>query len=306
MKAPVAPAATSPFRPTPALGGPILAAVESDLLPPTLQPAAIFRAAPPPNRRLSALVTLNVYAGLLLSGWLWLARDAETGPLQEVPRQAVTLLFEEPSALAPLTLAPSVQGGAASPGQAVRALTSPPVPADPELILPMSQMSEALPEPADSPPVRVNSAPGARDGTQAGSGQGTGSGRGDGKGVSKGSGRTMFRAVPGLSPGLDLNDLEVIHEEIPSYPLLAEWGRIQGDVVVRVTINEKGVPIRTELQEGPEALRSETMRAVKLWRFGRGIFRGQKVNATFDMTFRYILRERPRGTSPGPGRPRSG
>ena len=100
----------------------------------------------------------------------------------------------------------------------------------------------------------------------------------------------MFRPVPGLNPGLDLNDLEVLHEEIPSYPLLAEWGKIQGDVVVRVTINEKGIPIRTELQEGPQALQSETMRAVKRWRFGRGIFRGQKVSATFDMTFRYILR----------------
>jgi TonB family protein len=116
----------------------------------------------------------------------------------------------------------------------------------------------------------------------------------------------MFRAVPGLIPGLDLNDLEVLHEEIPSYPLLAEWGRIQGDVVVRVTINEKGVPIRTELQEGPEALQAETMRAVKHWRFGRGIFRGQKVNATFDMTFRYILRERTRGTSRAPSPPPSG
>lgn len=293
------PVATRPFQATQAVGAP-------DLLPPTLQPAAIFRAAPPPNRRLSALVTLNVYGGLLLAGWLWLARDAGAGPLREVPRQAVTLLFEEPSTLAPLGLARSIQGGAASPEQAVSARTTAPVPADPELILPMSQVPQDLPEPAETRPVSVNPAPGAHAGTQAGSGHGTGSWRGDGKGFSKGSGRAMFRAVPGLNPGLDLNDLEILHEEIPSYPLLAEWGRIQGDVVVRVTINEKGVPIRTELQEGPEALRSETMRAVKHWRFGRGIFRGQKVNATFDMTFRYILRERARGTSPGPGHPPSG
>ena len=60
--------------------------------------------------------------------------------------------------------------------------------------------------------------------------------------------------------------------------------------MVRVTINEKGIPIRTELLEGPPALQSETMRAVKLWRFGRGIFRGRKVDAIFDMTFRFVLR----------------
>ena len=96
----------------------------------------------------------------------------------------------------------------------------------------------------------------------------------------------MFKGVPGLDPGLDLNDLEVI----PHSPLLAEWGHIQCDVVVRVTINEKGFPIRTELLAGPAALQSETMRVVKLWRFGKGIFRGQKLEATFDMTFRFILR----------------
>ncbi len=44
--------------------------------------------------------------------------------------------------------------------------------------------------------------------------------------------------------------------------------------------------------EGPEALRSETLRAVKRWRFGKGVFRGRKVEATFDMTFRYILQRR--------------
>lgn len=100
----------------------------------------------------------------------------------------------------------------------------------------------------------------------------------------------MFRAVPGLKGGFDLKDLEVIHEEIPVYPLLAELKGVSGDVVIRVTINQKGIPIRTELLEGPPLLRGESMRAVKLWRFGRGIFRGKHVEATFDMTFRYILR----------------
>lgn len=293
--------ATSPFPPTRAVSAPALAAGFQDL-PPTLLPAAIFRAAPPRDRRLSALVTLNVYAGLLLMGWLWLRPGAGTDPLREVPRQTMTLLFEEPSAPAPLSLAPSIQGGAASPEQAVGTFASTPAPSVSELILPMSQVSEDLPEPAETRLAPVVPAPGG----QAGPGHGSGSGGGDGKGFSKGSGRAMFRAVPGLSPGLDLNDLEVLHEEIPSYPILAEWGRIQGDVVVRVTINEKGLPIRTELQEGPEALQAETMRAVKRWRFGRGIFRGQKVDATFDMTFRYILRERSKATSPAPAPPRSG
>ncbi|MFZ1377581.1 MAG: energy transducer TonB [Geothrix sp.] len=273
--------------PPPSLKAGSVPALEGGVLdlPPTLQPAAIFRAAPPRPRRLSALVTLNVYAGLLLLAWPWI-RPAGAGPLHQVPRQTMTLLFEEPSAPAPLSLAPSIQGGASSPEQAVRALTLIPDPNLSDLIVPMEDRSRDLPEPPQAAPMPAEPSPAIPDGV----GHGTGLGRGDGRGIAKGSGRAMFRAVPGLNPELDLRDLEVIHEEIPSYPLLAEWGRIQGDVVVRVTINEKGIPIRTELQEGPDALQAETMRAVKRWRFGRGIFRGRKVDATFDMTFRFILR----------------
>lgn len=292
--------ATRPVPPTLVCDAPAQAGGVPDL-PPTLQPAAIFQAAPPRARRLSALVTLNVYAGLLLLAWPWI-RPVGVGPIQEVPRQTMTLLFEEPSAQAPLSLGPSIQGGASSQEQAVRALTLSPDPTAPDQIMPMEDRSRDLPEPPQAVPMPVEPS----SAMPAGVGQGTGLGRGDGRGILKGSGRAMFRAVPGLNPELDLRDLEVIHEEIPSYPLLAEWGRIQGDVVVRVTINEKGIPIRTELQEGPDALQAETMRAVKRWRFGRGIFRGQKVDATFDMTFRYILRERSRATSPAPGQPRSG
>jgi hypothetical protein len=82
-------------------------------------------------------------------------------------------------------------------------------------------------------------------------GTGLASGDSHGHGTGRGTGQGMIRGVPGMNPGLDLNDLEVIHEEIPEYPTLAAWGNIQGDVVVRVTIDERGVPIRTELLEGP-------------------------------------------------------
>jgi len=279
----------------------LCAEIRASDLPPTLQPAAIFRAAPARDRRLSALVTLNVYVGLVLLAWIWV-RPAGPGAIREAPRQTMTLVFEEPSAPAPLSLTPLIQGGASPSEVGVSALTLAPDPAVPDLIMPMEDHSRDLPEPPQPAPVPTAPNPGA----PAGVGHGIGVGGGDERGIAKGSGRAMFRAVPGLNPEMNLQDLEVIHEEIPSYPVLAEWGRIQGDVVVRVTINEHGVPIRTELQEGPEALQSETMRAVKRWRFGRGIFRGKKVDATFDMTFRYILRESPKATSPAPGPPRSG
>jgi TonB family protein len=158
-------------------------------------------------------------------------------------------------------------------------------------ILPVEALPREQPDlsapliPPTPPPVDAHLPAASR-----GAGSGATPGLAAGHGFTQGSGRTRFRGVPGMTPDLDLKDLEVIHEEIPTYPWMAELAHVQGDVVVRVTLNEQGVPIHTELIEGPPALQAETMRAVKHWRFGKGIFRGKKVEATFDMVFRYILR----------------
>ncbi|HLP31755.1 MAG TPA: energy transducer TonB [Geothrix sp.] len=203
----------------------------------------------------------------------------------------IPIILEEaptPATMAPVTRSPGDTGIAKAP-EGTGTIDASLLRLEP--VLPMAPRTtniEEWPDPLDHPTkaavdVRLPVAVG-------GTGLAHGTGQGHGSGAGQGSGRAMIRGVPGMNPELNLADLEVIHEEIPQYPVLAEWGRIQGDVVVRVTINEKGVPIKTELQEGPPALRAETMRAVKLWRFGRGIFRGRKVEATFDMTFRYILR----------------
>jgi TonB family protein len=124
-------------------------------------------------------------------------------------------------------------------------------------------------------------------GMVGGRGVGPGGGHGKGSGYGKGNGSGRFREVPGANPGLNLKDLEVIHEEIPNYPPAAYWARMQGDVVVRITINETGSPIQTILISGHPAFHAETLRAAKLWRFGSGVFQGRKVDVTFDMIFRY-------------------
>ena len=261
-----------------------------EALPPTLQPGAIFQAAPPRARGLSLLLTSHIYTLLVLVGVLW--GWTSNAPRALAPRQTVSMTFQDmpdPADKAPIATVSGDQRSVDSP-EGTGTI-------DPSLlvlepVLPMEARSEEAREmpvmmlhPAS--PVADTHLPQATGGTGLPHGDGHAGGRGLGKG---GSGRAMIRGVPGMNPELNMNDLEIIHEEIPQYPILAEWGGIQGDVVIRVTINEKGVPIRTELLEGPPPLRSETMRAVKLWRFGKGIFRGKSLNATFDMTFRYILR----------------
>jgi TonB family protein len=261
-----------------------------EALPPTLQPGAIFHAAPPRERGLPLLLAGLIYLVMGLSGLLWVWK---TGLVQHAlaPRQTVTLAFmdwpDPPQApLATITSGPRSDDSPEGSGTI-----------DPRLlvlepVLPMEARSEEVRDLPDLTPRPLAVAaeahlPRAVGGAGLPHGDGHTGHRGLGKG---GSGRAMIRGVPGLNQDLNLDDLEIIHEEIPHYPLLAEWAQVQGDVVVRVTINEKGVPIRTELLEGPAQLQAETMRAVKLWRFGKGIFRGKSLDATFDMTFRYILR----------------
>lgn len=260
-------------------------------LPPTLQPGAIFHAAPARRRGLSLLLSLQVYGLLLAGGWVWMHRGPGAAPAtMTFHERSMAIVLDESASDPPPGLMTAVQGRATilDSVPASAAVEQEWVPPDP--LVPMALVPrESRDFPATAPPPQPGAVAGAA-GPAGGAGHGSSAGPGSGRGLGKGSGRVMFKGVPGLDPGLDLNDLEVIHEEIPHYPMLAEWGHIQGDVVVRVTINEKGIPIRTELLEGPPALQSETMRAVKLWRFGRGIFRGKKLEATFDMTFRYILR----------------
>lgn len=259
-------------------------------LPPGLQPEPILQAAPARNRRLSILLALNVY-GLLagaLCFWVMAIRDGAARP-QDKERLTIPITLEEETTLATLAPVTRPPGDTGLSGAPEGTGSIDPSLLQREEVLPMAPRTmeiQELPDPL-TPPAKT--AVDLRLPVAVG-GTGLAHGQGHGRVAGKGSGRALIRGVPGLNPELDLADLEVIHEEIPQYPLLAEWGRIQGDVVVRVTINEKGVPIKTELQEGPPALQAETMRAVKLWRFGRGIFRGRKMQATFDMTFRYILR----------------
>ncbi|HJW73985.1 MAG TPA: energy transducer TonB [Geothrix sp.] len=256
-------------------------------LPPTLEPQAIFRTAPPRDRRLASLLSVLIYT-LLVAGSAFYFKPL-IKPEAQPPQRTVTLTFDSPPdspqplppALSPsLTLSSGAEIGTGTIDPALLAKESL------DLIQPRS---EDIPE-GPMLPLEALHATGDRNLPVAPGGNGLPAG--DGWTGTRGLGSARIRGVPGLSGGLKLEDLEVVHEEIPKYPFLAEMAGVHGDVVVRVTINEQGIPIYTELMEGPAQLRPETMRAIKLWRFGKGIFRGRKVEATFDITFRYILVKR--------------
>ncbi len=76
----------------------------------------------------------------------------------------------------------------------------------------------------------------------------------------------------------------------PAYPADAKEKRIQGTVVVVVTIDTKGVPVKVEAIEGPEELRPTAVDYAKGWLFEPAKVKGKAVSARFKLTMPFKLR----------------
>jgi TonB family protein len=75
----------------------------------------------------------------------------------------------------------------------------------------------------------------------------------------------------------------------PVYPALARQARIQGDVVVRLTIDEGGVPTDIRLVSGHPMLSPAALDAVKQWRFRPYEVDEKAVEADTRITVRFRL-----------------
>jgi TonB family protein len=75
----------------------------------------------------------------------------------------------------------------------------------------------------------------------------------------------------------------------PVYPALARQARIQGDVVVRLTIDEGGVPTDIRLVSGHPLLSPTALDAVKQWRFRPYQMDQKAVEADTQITVRFRL-----------------
>jgi TonB family protein len=75
----------------------------------------------------------------------------------------------------------------------------------------------------------------------------------------------------------------------PVYPALARQARIQGDVVIRLTIDEAGVPTDIRLVSGHPMLSPAALDAVKHWRFRPYEVDEKAVEADTQITVRFRL-----------------
>jgi hypothetical protein len=172
------------------------------------------------------------------------------------------------------------------------AVTSEPVPdVIPDPTIPFS-LPTIQPIAPNLQPVAINHVPtlpgvGERHGK-------TGSGRPGGGGGARGQ-RTSW-LNDGLYSGilggetLSMEELEILHDEIPPYPPLARDKCICGDVMVLMVMDERGIPIDVQLVSAAHPLLvPSVMEAAWLWRFKPAVKNGKKIKANFKLCFRFII-----------------
>jgi protein TonB len=103
---------------------------------------------------------------------------------------------------------------------------------------------------------------------------------------------TATSTIGGTSQGpvdVTATGLQILKQVEPAYPPVARAARIQGNVVLRMLVDERGLPIHADVVEGPALLRAEALRAAQQWEFSPARVSGQSVKATFLLTIKFRL-----------------
>lgn len=163
---------------------------------------------------------------------------------------------------------------------------TPPMPTQPDPLA----ADKPIPPPADPQPADPRLAPadvdpfgGGRHGNGNGNGDapsGRGSGDGDGDDVALPIGGAISR--PQIIPGTKVE---------PRYTELARQAHLQGVVVLRAVIDERGNVIDVELRKRLRfGLDEEAVKAVSQWKFTPALLNGRPVKVFFDLTVVFEMR----------------
>lgn len=89
---------------------------------------------------------------------------------------------------------------------------------------------------------------------------------------------------------VEIRQLRILSQVAPVYPALARLTRTQGVVVLRMSIDERGVPTEVTVVSGPHPLLvAEAQRVARLWRFQPMTLDGVPVPATFMLNVGFRL-----------------
>jgi TonB family protein len=103
---------------------------------------------------------------------------------------------------------------------------------------------------------------------------------------SNGNGSSKPIRVPG-----EVQDKNVIKKVPPKYPPEAKAARIQGKVILDITISKEGHVTEVKPVSGPSELIQSAVDAVKQWEFRPTLLNGEPVEVSSDVLINYTLRK---------------
>ena len=273
-------------------------------LPPHLQPMPVTQASARLSRTASVLISLSIYLGMGsgLYGYhrymLYLRRNIKSVSIILGHPEHMDVLGDGDGPSSRSREKADALDPDESLGDATTMAEAPAPEAIPEVVpdlalppsLPTLTLQAYLPCPQIA---AINHVP-ASTGTGDGRGR-VGSGRSGGGGGGSHGQKTSW-LNDGLYSGalggetLAMEELEILHDEIPRYPPLARDKCISGDVMVLVIMDETGIPIDVRLVSAAHPLLvPNVVEAARLWRFKPAIRNGKKVKANFQICFRFII-----------------
>jgi len=105
-----------------------------------------------------------------------------------------------------------------------------------------------------------------------------------------GSSAKQFNLVhPSVVVSAGLLSSNIVKFQMPAYPKAAKKQRLEGDVLVRVLISEKGKIDRAVALNGPSQLRGAVEKAVRHWRYKPYVQNGQPVQVQTWVTFHFAM-----------------
>jgi len=236
-------------------------------LPPTLQPHVIAASAPPADHLRTVLLSGLIYFSLVGAG---VAVSSFAPPPilvhPQLPPAGPTIVVEPPTYRVVLPQ-PTVTSGVARGNESV-----PPTQLAPPSQAPPNEAPAGLPteDRRLEPPV------------------------GSGPGIAV-PGSTAPQGAPAVGAGPVIHDftsvgLAVLRQVDPIYPDFARRARIQGPVVLMMTVDEQGRPIQVQVLEGHPVFHEAAKQAARQWRFEPARMNGQPVSAAFRLTLKFSLR----------------
>jgi TonB family protein len=87
--------------------------------------------------------------------------------------------------------------------------------------------------------------------------------------------------------GGDVKEPHLVYSVLPIYPLVAKEANVQGDVVVKTTIDKDGHVTHMEVVSGPTMLRQPAIDALKRWRYEPSKLNGQPIAVQMFVTLKF-------------------